>query len=502
MQSLLLLLTRNGSQRLIWIGALGAAAWLLGFGIEHEPLWLDETYSYAMAQHGFIDILHLTAKDVHPPLYYLILKATVGLFGSSSWALRLPSLVATLGLIALAAGPIRRLWGGLTAAVFAILVATSPGILCFAQEARMYAQATVFVTGAVVFGLLALREGRHRNFVWLGAFTWASAMTHYFGLIAVGVNGLGLLVVATVGARQRVKPFLVTLAVAAAFYVPWLATFARQVLRVSYGFWIPPTSWNLLTFGLVAPFTYKFEDVPYPWQALVAFGIVGVIVAVSLIQIVLRKTRPAFDGLGHLVCVFLMTLGVGLAYSKWVQPIFMPRYMMSCAGLLLLVTAIGLSRLPRLVSIMSAALLVGLGLPAWVRIHTEVFDGPFAILAKQVRDAGTSELVFLHNDVQALYPSWHAVPKALHVMVTPKDSPINISAGGVYDVTRLATTSELKGILDVHRRVWVVDAEPAGFHVDPSRIVEQKGWHQAGEPTALSLPMSWVRLKLIRFEKQ
>lgn len=490
-------------QRLVWGCALGAATLLLGAGIGHEPLWLDETYSFAMVQHGLRDIVRLTSGDVHPPLYYLILKGTVWLLGSSPVALRIPSLVATLGLLALAAGPVRWLWGGRTAALFALLVVTSPGILCFAQEARMYALGTLLTTGAVVFGLLALREGRPRDFVWLGAFTWAAAMTHYFGLIAVGMNGLCLLVVATRRARHRVRPLLIALAIAAILYVPWLVSFARQVSRVSHGFWIPPTSWNLLTFGLVAPFTYKFEDVPYPWQALVAFGLFVIVVAVSLIFNAWCRFGRTFEGQAHLVCVFGLTLGFGLAYSKLVQPILMPRYMMCCAGLLLLSTANGLSKLPRLLqSLTATAVLVGLGLPAWVRIHTEVFDGPFAILAKHVRGAGEPAPVLLHNDCQSLYPSWHAVPQALHVMVTSKDAPFDVSLGGVYDVTRLASTSELSGILDANRRVWLVDAEPAGAHVDPSRIVNHNGWQQVGEPIALTLPMSWVRLKMTRFEKQ
>jgi uncharacterized membrane protein len=480
-----------------------AATLALATGIGHEPLWLDETYSFAMAQHGFADIVQLTKGDVHPPLYYLILKATVGHLGSSRVALRLPSLMATLGLLVLAAGPIRRLWGDRTAALFALLVVTSPGILCFAQEARMYALATLLVTGSVVFGLLALREGKRRDLVWLFALTWAAAMTHYFGLIAVTMNGLCLLVAATLSARHRVRPLLVALVSAAALYVPWLASFVRQVTRVSHDFWIPPTSLNLLTFGLVAPFTYKFEDVPYPWQALVAFGLAVVIVAVSLLLRARHQSERTLEGQAHLVLVFGLTLGFALVYSKLVQPIFMPRYLMCCAGLLLLATARGLSKFPRLVqSLAVTTVLVGLGLPAWVRIHTEVFDGPFAILAKHVRDAGAPMPVLLHNDCQALYPSWHAVPQALHVMVTPKAAPFDVSSGGVYDTTRLASTSELAGVLDANRRVWLVDAEPAGGHLAPSRIVETGEWHQVGQPIALTLPLSWVKVKLVRFEKR
>lgn len=53
------------------------------------------------------------------------------------------------------------------------------------------------------------------DWVWFGAFTWAASMTHYFGLVAVGVNGLFLLAAATTTERRRIKPLLATLGLAA-----------------------------------------------------------------------------------------------------------------------------------------------------------------------------------------------------------------------------------------------------------------------------------------------
>jgi 4-amino-4-deoxy-L-arabinose transferase-like glycosyltransferase len=456
-----------------------------------------------MTQHGFAELLRLTKGDVHPPLYYLILKLTTLVFGTSLVALRLPSILATLGLLVLAVGPIRRLAGARTSGLFAILILSSSGILCFAQEARMYALTTLFVTGASVYGLLAIHGGTRRDFVGLAVFTWLAAMTHYFGLVAVALNGLGLLIAATVRARSRVKPLLVALAIPVVLYLTWLPSFVQQVSRVSHGFWIPPTTWNLVVFGLVAPFTYKFEDVPYPWQAAVAFVLVVVVIATALFLRPQKKAIPTHATLVHLVSVFTLTLGFGLLYSKFLQPIFMPRYLMSCAGLLLLATAIGLCELPRFgQSLLVAALFVGLGFPAWLRVQFDTFGGPFFLLAKHVNNQDDSMPVLLHNDCQALYPSLYALPRAYHVLVTPQDAPFDVSSGGVYDVTRLASTSDLTLVLDANRRVWVVDAEPAGFHVAPAQILAHAGWRQIGTPHPLILPMSWVKVTLTRFERQ
>lgn len=486
----------------VWTSALVLVAVLFAASIGHEPLWLDETYSFAMSQHGFVDILRLTAGDVHPPLYYLILRATALLFGDSPVALRLPSLLATLGLLALGAGPVRRIWGERTSYFYALLVATSPGILCFAQEARMYALATLLVTGAVLYGQLVLNEERRSDLVWFGVLTWAAGMTHYFGLVAVGMNGLFLLAAATTIKHRRTKPLLAVIGLAAALYLPWFPSFVRQTTTVSHGFWIPDTSWNLLTFGLVAPFTYKFEDVPYPWQALAALGLIVALVTGSLYVSARHRPSRAFAAQLQLVAVYLLTLGFGLAFSKWVQPIFMPRYMMCCAGLLLLATAIALGHLPLLnLQVAAMVVLLGLGVPAWVRIQTDTFNGPFAVLAKQVRDAGESVPVLLHNDVQGLFPSWHAIRNARHVLLVPPNTKFDVSSGGVYDTQRLTSTSDVSAILAQARGVWVVDTEPAGFHLDPSQITRHAGWQQQGQAVSITLPMSWVRAKLVRYKR-
>lgn len=43
-------------------------------GIFHTNLWFDETYSVAIATHSFSDIWNIGGNDVHPVLYYWILK--------------------------------------------------------------------------------------------------------------------------------------------------------------------------------------------------------------------------------------------------------------------------------------------------------------------------------------------------------------------------------------------------------------------------------------------
>ena len=56
-------------------------------------LWRDEAFSYLMARLPIHQLLWATAQDANPPLYYLLLKLWMGIFGTSEIALRSLSLI-------------------------------------------------------------------------------------------------------------------------------------------------------------------------------------------------------------------------------------------------------------------------------------------------------------------------------------------------------------------------------------------------------------------------
>lgn len=67
----------------------------------HTTLWFDESYSVAIAKHGFLDIWKITGNDVHPALYYWLLHIVYIIFGNNIVVFRLFSVLASiiLGII-------------------------------------------------------------------------------------------------------------------------------------------------------------------------------------------------------------------------------------------------------------------------------------------------------------------------------------------------------------------------------------------------------------------
>jgi len=44
------------------------------YDIETKNMWFDEVYSWKLSQKTAVEIIEDTSGDIHPPLYYIVLK--------------------------------------------------------------------------------------------------------------------------------------------------------------------------------------------------------------------------------------------------------------------------------------------------------------------------------------------------------------------------------------------------------------------------------------------
>ena len=123
----------------------------LGFNAFHNNLWFDESYSMAIIQHGFIDVWKLTSLDVHPPLYYLMLKIFTMIFGSGLVVARIFSIIGALLLASLGFTHLRKMFNDKVGFVFSFLAIFLPVVLSYAIEIRMYTWVAYFVALTAIY---------------------------------------------------------------------------------------------------------------------------------------------------------------------------------------------------------------------------------------------------------------------------------------------------------------------------------------------------------------
>jgi 4-amino-4-deoxy-L-arabinose transferase-like glycosyltransferase len=143
--------------------------------------------------------------NTKPPLLIWLMAASVGVFGPSEWALRLPSMIAALGTLAILFWFVRRTTGSVTnAALTAVLLVLSPAYFGehSARTADYDSLLLFFVTAYLCLLFLALHRPRPSPalLALIGAAICCAFLTKS---VAALVPGLGVIVHLTVTARWR-----------------------------------------------------------------------------------------------------------------------------------------------------------------------------------------------------------------------------------------------------------------------------------------------------------
>ena len=124
----------------ILIACAVAVAFLLRWPQINESLWLDELHTAWCVSGNWGEIHQRAQIGNHSPLYFFLPRLTTQCLGLNEIALRLPSLIAGLLLVAVGGLLVWR-WTESSAAAFlcAMLIAVDPVCIFYSQEARPYA---------------------------------------------------------------------------------------------------------------------------------------------------------------------------------------------------------------------------------------------------------------------------------------------------------------------------------------------------------------------------
>ena len=162
------------------------AAWA---GSHIKALWFDEIFSVIVSRTtNWSDMKLAMSVDGNPPLLACLIKLSTHLFGTSDFAVRLPSLLGFAGALAGVFSFVRRETNGFIALLATSLVLAEPG-WTYAFEARPYALLLGFMMLGLVSWQSATRPGSNRLLglvgIWL-AFV-LSMLSHGLGLVEVGL---------------------------------------------------------------------------------------------------------------------------------------------------------------------------------------------------------------------------------------------------------------------------------------------------------------------------
>ena len=234
---------RGVATALVVTVVVGAVLRLWGLGAHR--LGFDEAFTAMAGRMSLGDLFaYLRTNDSHPPLDYL-LHAPLARAGVNEFLFRLPSVVCSLGALALFAWWMRRY--ALAGIVATALLAVSDFQLTHGRTARMYAELELIGVVAAVLADSWLRRPRRWHAPAIGALVLVALLTHVQGFLLAG----GLLALAGLRRdRESWRWRAAVLAGGAGWALLWGSSFLAQA-HVDNSDWIPRTTVNGMvhTFG-------------------------------------------------------------------------------------------------------------------------------------------------------------------------------------------------------------------------------------------------------------
>ncbi|MEN8904465.1 MAG: glycosyltransferase family 39 protein [Clostridiales bacterium] len=302
-------------------------------GISTESLWYDESFSAAITDNTYEQIIQICADDYHPPLYFLLLKFTSTILGNSEFGLRFLSLIGLLLMALLGFGPVRRIFGVKTGLIYLIIISILPINISMAQETRMYTLAAFFVTGCMLYGyLLLLPEKQKIDIIFFSLFTVAASLSHYYALLAVAIINIIILFIAIKCKNKiNIKLISVSIIISILLYSPWIKYFIEQLTRVQDGYWISfPVIYTIFT-TIILPFSTKFEFYSLTVQGIMLILLIYIFIKSNILN---KKNKDKKYYLFLIsISVYLSVFLLGIILSILVKPIFINRYLYPSIGL-------------------------------------------------------------------------------------------------------------------------------------------------------------------------
>jgi mannosyltransferase len=350
---------------------LGALLLLPGHG-----LWFDELFTAEVGRRPYAEILAAIVEgrgttsylaDVPPSYnapYYFVVHTWMSLPGlGGDTSLRVLSLLATAGGLALVTRAVTRLTSRAAGVLAGVLLAASPLLLEQAVEARSYGL-VVLATGGTLLGLVRWLQGAPRGLLLFGLAGTGMGLAHWYAVTVLA----GFVVAALLLRGRRALPVVLAGAAAALPAVGLVGVNLLNGNGARNADWLPDTGGRLADLA-VAAWTGGLTPLLYLTVGLAVLG-------------ALRGTGLRVVG----TCWVLVPLML-LLLAEHVRPVYLPRYLL--AGLLGLgvLAAVGALTVPRVARAPLAGLLVACSLlaaaPLAVREPRERADDVVALLAQR-----------------------------------------------------------------------------------------------------------------------
>lgn len=285
----------------------------------------DNTFTLRLIQHPVSELIRMDSLDVHPPLYYLILK----LFFSVTFishaspfiqiiAGRLFNVFLLVIMLIVMRSVLNKLAGQKFSLAFLSLVYFFPMAIWHSTGIRMYILSALFIACELNSIINFNHNQKVKDIVLTTIFAALGAWTHYFTAI---IAGLLLFYNFVTEKQSRISYFIsgVTFFIS---FIPWLKISISQVSSVKHGYWIKNNIEEY--FGA---FVYQRLGKFLGNKLSLCFAILFLVCLIYIMVKTLKLFSLEFQKYYVMVTIVLFgTILLGFVLSVLIRPIFQGRY--------------------------------------------------------------------------------------------------------------------------------------------------------------------------------
>ncbi|MDB5166205.1 MAG: rane protein-like protein [Candidatus Saccharibacteria bacterium] len=365
----------------------------------HNSIRLDESQSLWQTSHSTHGTLQVVAKDVHVPLYHMILHVWQQYVGTSVADARYLSLIfflLTIPVVYLLAREIlSRRW-----ALFAtVLFSFSPFMNWYGNEARMY---TMLVLTATLSQLFFTRIIKGKS-GWIGytLTTLVGIYSHYFFWFTLATQAIYYVLNRKHFPRHSFKKLIAVAVLALVAISPWIWYFRSLGSGSSTRPHLPAPS-TVDLFNSFSQFAFGFQN---DRINTILLSLWPLLVIVALLSVKLRQRfKPET---AYLLAAGLLPIALAFTLSLVITPFFVSRYLIACLAPLTILTIWFASHYRKPLATMAVILLSSITIGGSI-IQYRSFDTPvkenYKEVAAYISERATAQDQVVLSSPFTLYP--------------------------------------------------------------------------------------------------
>lgn len=246
--------------------------------------WGDEIYTINLIKQPIGDIVSTTALDVHPPLYYFIVRLFYLILGNHDWIFHFVSLIPCLILIIFAMTVIWKKIAPEASLILITLLCLSDNAVTYNMEVRMYSWAALFILFSFYELYRVLQKNNTINYILFVTFSLAGAYTHYYALVSIAFLYIFIIVGALLK-KLNIKKVALSCVATIVLYLPWLGYLLKAVEDRADNYWIT----YIPTFKESIDYLFSYQISSGLWLVIVGILLIAVVYETGMVKIYTAK---------------------------------------------------------------------------------------------------------------------------------------------------------------------------------------------------------------------